>query len=132
MDATRGLLVSVVTALMVVACGDDKTAPAAVYTPPPITTPPPPEVAADLPESTIAQMKVLVEEKEARNPAQRKISSQLLYAKSDRFPALKQGMQKGEVRSGQLVSHLRFDDQGRVLCDVKGDVDAGLERQIEI
>jgi subtilisin-like proprotein convertase family protein len=132
MDATRGLLVSVVTALMVVACGDEKMAPAAVYTPPPINTPPPPEVTADLPASTIAQMKVLVEEKEARNPAQRKISSQLLYAKSDRFPALKQGMQKGEAQTNQLVSHLRYDDRGRVLCDVKGDVDAGLERQIEI
>jgi subtilisin-like proprotein convertase family protein len=132
MDATRGLLVSVVTALMVVACGDDKTAPAAVTTPPPITTPPPPEVAADLPESTIAQMKILIEEKEARNPAQRKISSQLLYAKNNRFPAVKQGVQKGEVKPDQLVSYLRYDDKGRVLCDVKGDVDAGLERQIEI
>src|SRR3954465_9587525 len=110
MDAKRGLLVSVVTALMVVACGDDKMAPAV-----PVATPPPPEVAADLPASTIAQMKILVEEKEARSPAQRKISSQLLYAKGNRFPALKQGMQKGEIKTDQLVSLMRYDDKGRVL-----------------
>src|SRR6478735_901749 len=108
MKASRGLLVSVVTALIVVACGENKPAPAT-----PVNTAPPPEIAADLPAETIAQMKTLVEEKEARNPAQRKISSQLLYAKSNRFPALKQGMQKGEIaKPGELVSYLRYDDRG--------------------
>jgi subtilisin-like proprotein convertase family protein len=125
MNAFRGLLVSAVTALLVVACGDDKPQGD-------ISTAPPAEVAADLPASTIQEMKILVEEKEARTPAQRKISSQLLYAKSNRFPALKQQMQKAEINPDQLTSLMRYDDQGRVLCDLKGDVDAGLERQIEI
>jgi subtilisin-like proprotein convertase family protein len=78
-------------------------------------------------------MKALIEEKAARTPAQRKISSQLLYAKGNRFPALKQRLQKGEIpKSSELVSRMRYDDQGRVLADVKGDVDAGLQLQIEI
>jgi GTP pyrophosphokinase len=43
--------------LIVVACGDDKTPQAAV------NIPPPPEVAADLPESTIAQVIAIIEAK---------------------------------------------------------------------
>jgi hypothetical protein len=132
MKALRGLLVSAVSALIVVGCGGSGKMNSA-----PMNTVPPPEVAADLPASTIEEMKVLVQEKEARNPAQRKLSSQLIYAKNNRFPELrqgmqKQGMQKEEIKTTGIVSHMRYDDQGRVLCDVKGDVDAGLERQIEI
>lgn len=97
------------------------------------TTPPDPEVAVELPESAIAQMKALTAEKAARTPAQRKISSQLLYAKSNKFAALKKPLSKGETaKPNELRSLMQFDDQGRVLCDIKGDVDAGLANQIEI
>jgi subtilisin-like proprotein convertase family protein len=92
-------------------------------------------VAVDLPESAIAQMKALTAEKAARTPAQRKISSQLLYAKDNRFAALKKenALRKGETpKPTELRSLMQFDEQGRVLCDVKGDVDGGLARQIEI
>lgn len=94
---------------------------------------PEPEVAVDLPASAAAQIKALVEEKAARTPAQRKISSQLLYATTERFAALKRPLSKGEPpQPAGLRSLLRYDDRGRVLCDIKGDVDAGLARQIEI
>jgi subtilisin-like proprotein convertase family protein len=97
------------------------------------TAPPDREVAVELPESAVEQMKALTAEKAARTPAQRKISSQLLYAKSNRFPAMKKQSPKGETpKPTELQSLMRFDDQGRVLCDVKGDVDAGLVRQIEV
>jgi subtilisin-like proprotein convertase family protein len=98
------------------------------------TAPPPdPEVAVQLPDSAITQMKALTAEKAARTPAQRKISSQLLYAKSDRFPALRKTLRKGETpKPTELRSLMQFDDQGRVLCDVKGDVDGGLATQIEL
>src|SRR5690349_14550251 len=130
MNVLRGLLLSTATALMLVACGgEDKTDPTTGGA----STTPPPVVVADLPASTVAQMKAIIEEKAARSPAQKKISSQLLYAKTNRFPALKQRLQKGEVaKPSDLVSLLRYDDQGRVLSDVKGDVDAGLQLQIEI
>lgn len=96
------------------------------------TAPPDPEVAVDLPESAVVQMKALTAEKAARTPAQRKISSQLLYAKSGRFTAMKKPLQKGETpKPTELRSLMQFDEQGRVLCDVKGDVDGGLARQIE-
>jgi subtilisin-like proprotein convertase family protein len=97
------------------------------------TAPPDPEVAVELPESAINQMKALTAEKAARTPAQRKISSQLLYAKSNKFAALQKPLRKGETaKPNELRSLMQFDDRGRVLCDVKGDVDAGLASQIEI
>jgi subtilisin-like proprotein convertase family protein len=130
MKVLRGLLLSTVTALIMVACGDDKPEQ---MNPGGVSTAPEPEAAADLPASAVAQMKVLMAEKAARTPAQRKISSQLLYAKTNRFAALKRPtLQKGETQPAGLRSLMRYDDQGRVLCDVKGDVDAGLQRQIEI
>jgi subtilisin-like proprotein convertase family protein len=90
------------------------------------------DLKANLPESAISQINALLNEKAARTPAQRKISSQLLYAASGRFPVLKHTLQKGETQPSGLRSLLRYDDQGRVLADLKGDVDAGLERQIEM
>ena len=129
MKILRGLLISAVVSFIVVACSSNKPDP----NPGGVNTTPPPEVAADLPAETVAQMKALIEEKVARTPAQKKISSQLLYAKVNKFPALKQHLQKGEIaKPTELVSLLRYDDQGRVLCDVKGDVDAGLQLQIEV
>lgn len=78
-------------------------------------------------------MNALLEEKAARTPAQQKISSQLLYVKNNKFTALKQRMEKdGPAKPGDIVSHIKYDDQGRVLTDVRGDVDAGLQMQIEI
>ena len=129
MKALRGLLVSVVTSFIIVACsgGSPERPPGGV------STTPTPQAVADLPAETVAQMKTLIAEKAARTPAQKKISSQLLYAKGNRFPALKHHLQKGEIaKPSDLVSLLRYDDQGRVLSDLKGDVDAGLQLQIEI
>ena len=133
MKALRGLLVSSVTALLMIACGggdsSNQTSPMVSTAPTPT-----PEAAADLPDSAVAQIKALMAEKEARTPAQRKISSQLLYAKTNRFAALKRPtVQKDGVKpTNELRSLMQYDDQGRVLSDVKGDVDAGLARQIEI
>jgi len=140
MDALRGLTVALVTALLVVACGGgggmDQTTPGGVG------NAPDPVAAADLPPSAVAQIKALMEEKAARTPEQRKISSQLLYAKAGRFAVFKRhAMQKAQAQTqstgqaqgtGELQSLMQYDEQDRVLCDVKGDVDAGLARQIEI
>lgn len=118
-------------ALLIAACSGGGTSQQA-NDPGNVGAAPPPEVAVQLPESAINQMKALTAEKAARTPAQRKISSQLLYAKNDRFPALKKTLRKDETpKATELHSLMQFDDQGRVLCDVKGDVDGGLARQIE-
>ncbi|HTU68003.1 MAG TPA: proprotein convertase P-domain-containing protein [Steroidobacteraceae bacterium] len=130
MNAIRGVLLSGFVALAVVACGGGGQSN--LTTPGASDAPPDPVAAADLPASATAQMKAILDEKAARTPAQQKISSQLLYAKSGKFPALKR-LQKGETaKPGDVVSLLRYDDQGRVLADLKGDTDAGLQMQIEI
>lgn len=127
------LLALLALALLIAACSGGGSSPQSSGPEVGAAPPPDPEVAVDLPESAVEQMKALTAEKAARTPAQRKISSQLLYAKSDRFPAMKKPLSKGETpKPNELRSLMQYDDQGRVLCDVKGDVDAGLARQIEI
>lgn len=130
MKYLRALLVCTASAATVIGCGGG--APESTNSDPDAT----PQAEAGLPASAIAQMKALVEEKAARTPAQRKIGSQLLYAKAGRFAAAKPASQKvgGETAPSaptEILNLLQVDDQGRVLVDIKGDVDAGLERQIE-
>jgi subtilisin-like proprotein convertase family protein len=130
MKALRGLLLSSFTALLVACAGGASDSKTPVGTAPP---PPEPEAAADLPASAVAQMKVLMDEKAARTPAQRKISSQLLYAKTQRFAVFKQtAAQRAATPDNGLRSLMQYDAKGRVLADVKGDVDAGLQLQIEV
>jgi subtilisin-like proprotein convertase family protein len=84
------------------------------------------EGATELPPSAVEQIEELIAEKEARTPAQRKISSQLLYMKSGRFAA---SLAEKKDKKQQIVSLAEQDPAGRVLIDVKGDV--SLEADIE-
>ena len=130
MKRLRALLVMSASAAMVLGCGgggsEEPPAPTDV-----------PAAAVSLPPTAVAQIKALIEEKAARTPAQKKISSQLLYAKSGRFAAPKPGLvQKGgpDIGPGQvneIQNLLEIDADGRVLVDVKGDLGGGLEREIE-
>jgi subtilisin-like proprotein convertase family protein len=71
-----------------------------------------------LSSAVIQQMEALIQEKQARSPAQRKISSALLYAKSKKFaPAL-----ANPDPSKQFKSLNTTDAQGRVLVDVQADM----------
>jgi subtilisin-like proprotein convertase family protein len=73
----------------------------------------------ELPASAVQQMEGLLAEKAARTPAQRKISSQLLYAKSGRFAdALKPTKDPDQA----ITSLSQTDARGRVLVDIAGDV----------
>jgi subtilisin-like proprotein convertase family protein len=78
-----------------------------------------------LPQSAVDQIEELLVEKAARTPAQRKISSQLLYAASGRFALPEES--KGE---DVITSLAQTDATGRVLVDVKGD-GADLRARIE-
>ena len=82
------------------------------------------DVGVGLSPSVIAQMEGLIAEKAARTPAQRKIASQLLYMRAGRFNTA-QGQTKGE----KLENLAQVDGAGRVLVDVKGDLNAGLQAQ---
>src|SRR5262249_2567584 len=63
----------------------------------------------------------LIQEKASRTPIQRKISSDLLYAKSDRFAATLAPSKQPEQ---QITSLQQRDAKGRVLVDiaVRGDM----------
>ncbi|HET9620017.1 MAG TPA: S8 family serine peptidase [Kofleriaceae bacterium] len=64
-------------------------------------------------------MEALIKEKQARTPAQKKISSALLYAKTNKFaPALASNKDAGK----QFKSLNQVDAQGRVLVDIKADM----------
>src|SRR5262249_1998143 len=78
--------------------------------------------AQALPSSAVAQIESLLAEKAARTPAQKKISSQILYAKSGRFQ-----LGPGKTGGSGITSLMRYDDSGRALVDVKGDVAAGVK-----
>lgn len=130
MKRLRALLVMSLSAAVVLGCGGGGSE----QTPAPNDIP---AAAVNLPPTALAQIKALIDEKAARTPAQKKISSQLLYAKSGRFAAPKTGfMQKGgpDVGPGEVTeiqSLLEVDANGRVLVDVKGELSGGLEREIE-
>jgi hypothetical protein len=70
-----------------------------------------------LSSSAVAQIDALIQEKAARTPAQRKISSSLLYTASGRFAASVSDRDGAPVRSLQKV-----DADGRVLVDVRADM----------
>ncbi|HKE17423.1 MAG TPA: proprotein convertase P-domain-containing protein [Kofleriaceae bacterium] len=84
------------------------------------------EGTAELPPSAVEQIEALIAEKESRTPAQRKMSSQLLYLQSGRFSALT-ASSKG--KADQIQSLTEVDPLGRALVDVKGD--AALSSRIE-
>ena len=89
---------------------------------------PPEEGAAELPPSAVEQIEALIAEKEARTPAQRKISSQLLYLKSGRFASsIAPASSKNPTK--QVQSLIDVDPMGRALVDIKGD--AALRAQVE-
>jgi subtilisin-like proprotein convertase family protein len=67
----------------------------------------------------MAQMESLLAEKSARTPAQRKIASSLLYAKSGRFDAALAATKDPEK---QITSLSQTDAKGRVLVDIRGNM----------
>src|SRR5262249_11206630 len=69
----------------------------------------------------VAQMGGLIAEKAARTPAQRKISSSLLYARSGRFAA---HLAATGSSDNQIKSLSQVDATGRVLVDIQGDMSA--------
>jgi subtilisin-like proprotein convertase family protein len=71
--------------------------------------------------SVIAQMESLIAEKSARTPAQRKIASALLYAKTGRFAA---ALAETKDPSERIKSLQQVDDRGRYLVDIKADMPA--------
>jgi subtilisin-like proprotein convertase family protein len=71
--------------------------------------------------SVIAQMESLIAEKSARTPAQRKIDSSLLYARSGRFNTTLAG---GKDPAKQIKSLHQIDAQGRYLVDLKANMSA--------
>jgi len=68
----------------------------------------------------MAQMESLIAEKAARTPAQRKVASALLYAKSGRFDAAL----AAKDPTKQITSLSQADDKGRVLVDIKAQMSA--------
>lgn len=82
---------------------------------------------AELPASAVAQIESLLAEKAAWTPTQRKISSSLLYARSNRFAKALEGKDP----SKRITSLSDFDDQGRVLVDIKGEGAANLGAQVD-
>ncbi len=90
-----------------IACGSDEPTPPAV------------QDEADLPASAAQQIEALLDEKAARTPAQRKISSALLYKNSGRFDAVQAVVSKDPAK--RITSLAEQDAQGRVLVDIQGD-----------
>jgi subtilisin family serine protease len=78
--------------------------------------PPSDSEPVELAPSAVAQIEALLAEKDARTPAQRKIGSQLLYARDGRF-------QVPETKDGAFRSLAPSDAQGRVLVDIAGTLD---------
>jgi len=74
----------------------------------------------ELPPSAVSQIESLLAEKAARTPAQRKIASALLYAKSGQFAAALEAKDP----AARITSLAQPDARGRVLVDIKGDVAA--------
>jgi hypothetical protein len=71
------------------------------------------------------QIRALQAEKRARTPAQRKLSSQLIYeARMRRGLPIAPGIE-------QLYTEVDVDWHGRALVDIRGDVGGALERRIE-
>jgi subtilisin-like proprotein convertase family protein len=73
----------------------------------------------------IAQMELVLAEKAGRSAAQRKISSQLLYAR-DGLPT-----GTGKTKPVPLQSLMTSDGAGRMLVDIKGELDASALARLE-
>jgi subtilisin-like proprotein convertase family protein len=84
----------------------------------PPESPPSDEGNAQLSPAAAAQIETLLAEKAARSPAERKLNSSLIYAKSGRFDAALANPESGVRRLDQL------DPQGRYLVDIRGDMNA--------
>ncbi|MEO9157160.1 MAG: S8 family serine peptidase, partial [Kofleriaceae bacterium] len=74
------------------------------------------------PQSAQDQIEALLAEKAARTPAQRKISSQLLYQQRGTFAAFTENIKDPTKRITPLA---QTDGHGRVLVDIKGQVARG-------
>jgi Subtilase family/Proprotein convertase P-domain len=95
------------------------------------TTPGDPDTGAVLSPSAIAQIDALIREKEARTPAQRKISSSLLYTRSGRFAAATTSRPDSSTGISSLQ---QTDPQGRVLVDIRANMarlDGGIAGRID-
>src|SRR5262245_11309712 len=100
-------LVLVTAALFVAASGCSSVAPE--------PTPQDPNIVdqVGLPASAVQQISAIIAEKQARTPAQRKVSSDLLYRKNGRFKTM-------AARAGvELQSLATVDAQGRIMVDMK-------------
>jgi subtilisin-like proprotein convertase family protein len=73
----------------------------------------------ELPPSAVSQIEALLAEKAVRTPAQRKIASALLYARSGRFA----DAAEAKDPAARITSLTQPDAKGRMLVDIKGDVD---------
>ena len=80
-----------------------------------------PGTATVLSASAIAQMSALIEEKQARTPAQRKLASSLLYAQTNKFAA---AMSDQLPATRRITSLQQTDRDGRVLVDLRADMAA--------
>ena len=69
-----------------------------------------------------AQMRLILDQKASRSPVQRKISSQLLFARD--------GLPGATGKSPLLEGIARRDELGRVLVDVKGELPANLDVEL--
>ncbi|CAN5909931.1 S8 family serine peptidase [soil metagenome] len=93
-----------------IGCGSDEPTPSPVVD------------EADLPASAASQIEALLAEKAARTPAQRKISSALLYKRSGRFDAVQAVVSKDPAK--RITSLAEQDAQCRVLVDIQGEPSA--------
>ncbi len=85
-------------------------------------------IAQSLPQHALDQLQALQQEKASRTPAQQKLSSHLIFAAK-----MKRGepIAPGIAALPSSLALLRFDEQDRVLVDIKGDVNRGLIASIE-
>ena len=118
----RSLVIGGLVAITTVGCGDGDS-PGAGQNPDVSGSGSEPAVA--LSTAAVAQIKSLLEEKEARAPAERKISSQLLYA-------LKGMPFEQSPTAARLESATQSDDAGRALVDVKAEVTPALLDEFQL
>ena len=90
-------------------CSSDSAAPA----------PTPGDSDVVLSQSVINQMDTLIAEKAARTPAQRKISSSLLYARNNTFAA---ALSETKDASKRITSLNQTDASGRVSVDIRANM----------
>jgi subtilisin-like proprotein convertase family protein len=85
---------------------------------------------AQLSASAQREINALIQEKQSRTPAQKKINSQLLYAmKAQRGEPMTPGREVTSLRSAMSVA--KVDDNGRALVDIKAAASKELLKTIE-